>query len=52
MTGLMWGGLSDMFGRNKILAVCFLVDFAVSLACAFANNYWQMLVLKIVAGMV
>ncbi|KAK3921941.1 Synaptic vesicle glycoprotein 2A [Frankliniella fusca] len=52
MCGLMWGGLADTFGRKKILTVCFLVDFVVSLACAFATNYWQMLVLKILAGMV
>ncbi|XP_052125810.1 synaptic vesicle glycoprotein 2C-like [Frankliniella occidentalis] len=52
VSGLLWGGMADMFGRKMILAMCFLVDFIVSLACAFANSYWQMLVLKILAGVV
>ncbi|KAJ1525664.1 hypothetical protein ONE63_008882 [Megalurothrips usitatus] len=50
--GLIWGGVSDMFGRRKIIMWCFLVDFVISAACSFANSYWQLLVLKILAGAV
>ena len=50
--GLIWGGLSDMFGRKMIVVMCFLVDFVVSLACSFAHTYWLLLLLKILAGVV
>lgn len=48
--GLIWGGLSDVFGRQRIVSVCFLLDFVVSLACSFAHTYWLLLVLKVLAG--
>lgn len=50
MSGLIWGGLSDMFGRRMIIATCFLLDFVISFACGFAPSYWVMLVLKVLTG--
>lgn len=50
MSGLVWGGVSDVFGRRNIVTLCFLLDFVVSLACGFAPSYEVLLVLKILAG--
>ncbi|XP_034233952.1 synaptic vesicle glycoprotein 2B-like isoform X2 [Thrips palmi] len=52
MSGLVWGGVSDVFGRRNIIVLCFLADFLVSLACGFATSYEVLLVLKVLAGVI
>ncbi len=46
----IWGKLSDKYGRKKLLNLSQLGTFAGFLLLAFANNYWMLIISRIVDG--
>ncbi|XP_041463350.1 organic cation transporter protein-like isoform X1 [Lytechinus variegatus] len=45
---VLYGGLSDIFGRRKVLFVALVVQFGCGLAVAFSPNYWFYTIVRIV----
>lgn len=48
--GLVFGQLSDRYGRVKMLSVCILVFSVFTGLCAFAQGYWDLLAYRTAAG--
>ncbi|KAJ1550609.1 hypothetical protein HK096_005996, partial [Nowakowskiella sp. JEL0078] len=51
VTNLLWGRLSDTFGRRIILLINLCFTFTSLLAIAFADSFWIVVAARIVAGM-
>jgi MFS family permease len=49
--GLIFGTLSDHFGRIRVLTWTILIFAAFTGFCAFARGYWDLVVCRIVAGL-
>ncbi len=47
---ILWGYLSDKFGRKYMLTLPLLGTVVVALLSAFATQYWQLLILRGLAG--
>ncbi len=47
---IIWGVLSDKFGRKYMLTLPLLATVIVSILSAFATQYWQLFVLRGLAG--
>ncbi|MGO9358662.1 MAG: MFS transporter [Xanthobacteraceae bacterium] len=48
--GWLGGALADRYGRVKALQITILWFAFATFACAFAQSYWQLLVLKAIQG--
>lgn len=48
---LVWGSLSDKYGRRPVLMGCAAIAFASCLACAFAPSIETLLVLRALQGL-
>lgn len=46
----LWGFLADTKGRRRVIRPTLLIGFAVTLLSSFATNYWIMLVLRFING--
>ncbi len=49
--GLIFGTLSDHFGRIRVLTWTILVFAAFTGLCAFARGYWDLVAYRIIAGL-
>jgi predicted MFS family arabinose efflux permease len=49
--GVIFGTLSDHFGRIRILTWTILVFAVHTFLCAFARGYWDLVVYRIIAGL-
>ena len=49
--GVIFGTMSDRFGRIKVLTWTILVFAVFTGLCAFARDYWDLLVCRILAGL-
>ncbi len=48
--GLVFGQLSDRYGRVKMLSVCILVFAVFTGLCSVAQGYWDLLTYRTLAG--
>jgi MFS family permease len=48
---LIWGPITDLWGRRKTLAVCLFWFGAISVACGFAQNFFQLAILRFLCGL-
>lgn len=49
--GLLFGMLSDYFGRVRVLTWTILLFAVFTGACAFAQGYWDLLIYRTIAGL-
>jgi MFS family permease len=49
--GVIFGMLSDYFGRVRVLTWTILVFAVFTGACAFAHGYWDLLIYRTIAGL-
>jgi len=49
--GLIFGAMSDRFGRIKVLTWTILVFAVFTGLCALANSYWDLVVYRTIAGL-
>jgi MFS family permease len=49
--GLIFGTLSDHFGRIRVLTWTILIFAAFTGLCAFARGYWDLVICRIIAGL-
>src|SRR6266852_4887209 len=49
--GLVFGSLSDHFGRVRVLTWTILIFAVFTGLCAFARGYWDMVAYRIIAGL-
>ncbi|WP_231748761.1 MFS transporter [Mycobacterium sp. M26] len=49
--GILFGILADYFGRTKVLSVGILTYAVFSAAAAFVDNWWQLGILRFIAGL-
>src|SRR5229473_684094 len=49
--GLVFGTLSDHFGRIRVLTWTILIFAVFTGLCAFARGYWDLVVFRIIAGL-
>jgi MFS family permease len=49
--GLIFGALSDHFGRIRVLTWTILIFAAFTGLCAFARGYWDLVAYRIIAGL-
>jgi MFS family permease len=49
--GVIFGTLSDHFGRIRILTWTILVFAVLTFLCAFGRGYWDLVVYRIIAGL-
>ena len=49
--GLIFGTLSDHFGRIRVLTWTILVFAAFTGLCAFARGYWDLAAYRLIAGL-
>ncbi|MCU1687401.1 MAG: transporter [Amycolatopsis sp.] len=49
--GLLFGLLSDYFGRVRVLMVAVVLYAVFTAASAFAQEYWQLVLLRFIAGL-
>jgi len=49
--GLIFGTLSDHFGRIRVLTWTILIFAAFTGLCAFARGYWDLVVYRVIAGL-
>ncbi|AQT82833.1 MFS transporter [Mycolicibacterium litorale] len=49
--GILFGILADYFGRTKVLSAGILTYAVFSAAAAFADNWWQLGILRFIAGL-
>ncbi|QEN13985.1 MFS transporter [Mycolicibacterium sp. ELW1] len=49
--GILFGILADYFGRTRVLSVGILTYAVFSAAAAFADNWWQLGILRFIAGL-
>src|ERR1700726_3576744 len=49
--GLIFGSLSDHFGRVRVLTWTILIFALFTGLCAFARNYWDLVACRIIAGL-
>ncbi|XP_034948242.1 synaptic vesicle glycoprotein 2B-like isoform X2 [Chelonus insularis] len=52
VTAFMWGFLTDMYGRKKILSWGYLLTFVISLASCFAHKSWLLILFKFLSGII
>jgi DHA1 family bicyclomycin/chloramphenicol resistance-like MFS transporter len=50
VTLLVWGPLSDRFGRRPVLYIGMVLFLLSSLLCAFSQNVWQLIAFRILQG--
>jgi DHA1 family bicyclomycin/chloramphenicol resistance-like MFS transporter len=50
-TTLLWGPVSDAFGRRRAVAASLLAYVATSLGCALASDFSMLLVFRVLQGM-
>lgn len=48
---LLWGPLSDAFGRRRVITVSLLMYVATSIGCALAPDFSTLLVLRVLQGL-
>ena len=48
--GLIFGQLSDRYGRVRMLTLCILTFSIFTGLCAFAQGYWDLLIYRTLAG--
>ena len=48
---LLWGPLSDAFGRRRVITVSLLMYVATSIGCALAPDFSSLLLLRILQGL-
>ncbi|ETW85069.1 major facilitator superfamily [Heterobasidion irregulare TC 32-1] len=48
---LMFGPLSEIYGRSRVLQLANLIYFAFNLACGFAQNKGQLIAFRFLAGL-
>lgn len=46
----LWGFLADTRGRKKVIKPTLLIGFVVTVLSSFATDYWTMLVLRFING--
>ena len=49
--GLIFGTLSDHFGRIRVLTWTILLFAAFTGLCAFARGYWDLVAYRVIAGL-
>jgi MFS family permease len=49
--GVIFGTLSDHFGRIRILTWTILIFAIFTFLCAFAHGYWDLVAYRIIAGL-
>jgi benzoate transport len=49
--GVIFGTLSDHFGRIRILTWTILIFAVFTFLCAFARSYWDLVVYRVIAGL-
>ena len=49
--GVLFGSLSDHFGRIRILTYTILIFAVFTFLCAFARGYWDLVVYRVIAGL-
>lgn len=49
--GILFGILADYFGRTRVLSAGILTYAVFSAAAAFADNWWQLGILRFIAGL-
>ncbi len=49
---LIFGPLSDRFGRVGLLKLCLIAFIALSIACTFAENFWLLIALRFIQGLI
>src|SRR6516165_286638 len=49
--GILFGVLSDYYGRVRVLAWTILLFAAFTGLCAFAQSYWDLLIYRTIAGL-
>ena len=49
--GLIFGTLSDHFGRIRVLTWTILLFAAFTALCAFARGYWDLVAYRVIAGL-
>jgi MFS family permease len=49
--GVIFGALSDHFGRIRILTWTILIFAVFTFLCAFARGYWDLVVYRVIAGL-
>src|ERR1700736_1641619 len=49
--GLIFGTMSDHFGRIRVLTWTILIFAAFTGLCAFARGYWDLVVYRVIAGL-
>src|SRR5713101_278580 len=49
--GLIFGTLSDHFGRIRVLTWTILIFAAFTGLCAFARGYWDLIAYRVIAGL-
>jgi VNT family MFS transporter (synaptic vesicle glycoprotein 2) len=50
LTSHMWGLLSDLYGRRRILTVTPIVAFITSVASSLSINYWMLAAFRFFNG--
>src|ERR1019366_8805094 len=48
--GSVFGVLGDYFGRVKVMAWSIMIFAVFTGACAFAQNYWELVIFRTLAG--
>ena len=49
--GVIFGPLSDRFGRKRVLMITMLLYALGTAACAFVTEMWQLIIFRIVASL-
>jgi MFS family permease len=49
--GLIFGAMSDHFGRIRVLTWTILIFAAFTGLCAFARGYWDLVAYRLIAGL-
>ena len=48
----MWGPLSDVFGRFRVLMVCLIVYEALTIGCVFAKTIESLIAVRAIQGFI